>query len=154
MKAKQTISKTAKRGRPAGSKNAKKKTIKTKGIKKQKEIKVVALEGATKKRGRPAGSKNLKHKKVVKIKSTKKQKDIVLTKAIKGDLNIDIWKCNDDLFKIYAENKELLEKLSKALNSKICATYMSPTGKEFGWDVVFEKKDLGYVNKVCKRVEC
>jgi len=122
-----------------------------------------------KKRGRSAGLKNSKKKTVTKISKNddkkrqysiknkneivkKQKKDIVLTKNQNEKTNIDIWKVNDTVYKIYSENKELLEKLAKNLGTNICATYSTGKGKDFAWDMFFDKKDLSYVNKICKKL--
>lgn len=132
----------------------------------KKKIEEFETVSIIKKRGRPIGSKNIKKKKINKIKkqksiklSSKKEKtknrilsDIVLSKKADKDIKIEIWKVRDNIYKIYSENKELLEKLAKNIGSNICATYSTGAGKDFAWDMFFEKKDLSYINKICKKL--
>jgi hypothetical protein len=96
-----------------------------------------------------APTKKVKHKKVVE-KPAKKQKPIVLKNPVKTDLKIDIWAVDKELYKIYAENKEFIEKLGKILKRPIDCIYNNEKSKPFGWDLFFDKKDLTMVKKLCK----
>ncbi len=145
-----------KNGKPTSLKNKKvsEKVTKSKAVTSPKKEDQPSFEvNEKKKRGRPAGSKNMKHKKRnTKTKKDQPKKEIILKKTIKSDMNIEIWPVNKEVYKIYVENKEFAEKLSKTLKTNICATYMTKQGKEFGWDLFFNKPDLKYVNQMCKKV--
>lgn len=125
------------RGRPKGSKNAVKKTDPSKPTRKKRVTKTKPVKKTVKK---------------VADKVNSKKTEIILKKLPTEKIKIEIWPVQDDIYKIYAENKEFIEKLGKILKESICATYMKKNGKEFGWDMFFKKSDLKTVNQLCKKI--
>ena len=58
----------------------------------------------------------------------------------------EIWKLLDDDYKVYTESKRTRNKILKLIGkTEFTGTVYSKNGKEFGWDILFNK---GYLQRI------
>ena len=65
------------------------------------------------------------------------------------DTKRKIWNYFDKWYKVYSENKELIETLCKEFNVEITAKY-SKDGKEYAWDVIIPIESIKKAKKLIK----
>ena len=62
----------------------------------------------------------------------------------------NIWKYFDDTYKVYSENEFIIKSLCSEINAIISTSYYI-NGKEYGWEVVIQEKQLNKARKILKR---
>ena len=63
----------------------------------------------------------------------------------------EIWKLLDDEYKVYTESKRTRNKILKLIGkAEFTGTVYSKNGKEFGWDILFNKEYLQRIKTLIK----